>query len=169
MKIEGETNLLTGTNLTADLVGNPMGIRDYIGRDFQMEVQADGSFETSFELDDEFFQENNGQLLLLSLIYDPLGAIAAKDIKEVYGNDGENLEGPFVERNESTRVRNVVNAYEYIVVGSNETVYTIAADPNQEAPADYGETELWAEAEIIGNDHYHIYVEGKSNILEGTQ
>src|SRR5699024_8605850 len=101
--------------------------------------------------------------------YDPLGSIVSDDIKEIYGKDGENLEGPFVQKNESVRDRNMIYASEYLVVGSKETVYTIEADPNQEAPAEYGETELWAEAEITGNDHYHIYVEGKSNILEGTQ
>src|SRR5699024_1850082 len=57
--VEGETNLLTATNLTADLIGNPMGNRDYIDRDIHMEVQPDGSFVSSFDLDDEFFQENN--------------------------------------------------------------------------------------------------------------
>jgi len=169
LTVEGITNLLTNTSLTADLIGNPMGNRDYIDRDIHLDVQADGSFQTSFDLDDDFFQENNGQLLLFSISYDPLESVADEEIKEVYGKDGENLKGPFVQINESVQERNVVYAYEYLVVGSNKTTYIIESDDNKEVPGDYGETEIWAEAEITGNDHYHIYVEGSSNILEGTQ
>lgn len=169
LTVKGETNLLTDTPLTAELIGNPMGNRDYIDKDIHMNVQENGTFETSFDLDDNFFQENNEQLLLFTISYDPLGSLADEHIKNVYGKNGEHLEGPFVRNSEMTRDRKQIYASKYIVVGDHQTKHMIEADFNKKVPDDYGKTEIWAEAEIVGNDHYHIYVEGRSNIIEGTQ
>src|SRR5699024_7613215 len=162
-------NLLTDTPLTAELIGNPMENRDYIDKDIHMNVQENGTFETSFDLDDNFFQEKNEQLLLFTISYDPLGSVADEHIKNVYGENGEHLEGPFVRNSEMTQDRKQIYASKYIVVGDDQTKHMIEADFNKKVPDDYGETELWAKAEIVGNDHYHIYVEGKSNIIEGTR
>ena len=57
----------------------------------------------------------------------------------------------------------------YFMVEGGDNTYSSVTNELEDLPDDYGEAAVWMEAEIIGNDHQFLYVEGKSNLLEGLE
>ena len=55
-----------------------------------------------------------------------------------------------------------------IKIGDEKTEYDIETPVREPLPDDYGETDIWIEADVVDNDHRFLYVEGKTNILEGV-
>ena len=135
-------------------------------------VGENGEIKGSIPFDPEFLETKLNEPIRIQLLFRPEGVILhdrADDIRRAYGERGENLEGPFV-------VEEYKSYYD-------KPEYRIRADDVQparigqefiieektfgEPPSDYGDTEIWMEAEIVDIDHRYVYVEGRTNLIEG--
>src|SRR5699024_2953441 len=90
-----------------------------------------------------------------------------ENVVETYGEHGKKFKGPFVYQFDLIEPEQRLYVPIYIKVGDERTEYTIETPEREPLPDDYGETDVWLEAEVVDNDHRFLYVEGKSNLLEG--
>lgn len=156
-KINGETNLLLGSIL--DVTVFHLGTENpYI--DEEMTVDDDGLFATNLELPKD---DLTGIPIEIGIGYYP--EEADKEARELYGEEGENLTGPFAAKYTSIkRTRTGAFAYSYIDLenGNKESLIT----PDWNEADDYGELDIWMEAEKIEENekYYDIYM--KSNLLD---
>lgn len=92
------------------------------------------------------------------------------ELLRFYGEEGEHLEGPFVVETQKYDLEKPSFVAAASVIGPvrEGEVFTIEEPVYSEPPADYGDTNVWMEAEIADIDHRYIYIEGSSNLLYGT-
>lgn len=165
--VEGTSNLLTGSKLLIYIKTTPYQLPNPVVRQI-VSIEDDGTFTFEHDLKDNFFIDNNERPMIVQITFD------VKDnnkdsLNEVYGPNGENLKGPLIYQKESPQERQVAEQEVYFVVEGEENTYSSITSELQDIPDDYGEPAVWMEAEIIGNDHHFLYVEGKSNLLEGLE
>lgn len=166
IEVHGESNLEPDTEVVVKVFEHPFVLlRNQLFKT-PTSVQEDGAFTLDVELDDEFFPTYNGQYMEVSLEVEP--DASGNDITEAYGETGEKFSGPFVYEYELFDIQHKLSASTYILLGEDETEYAIEAPEREELPDDYGKTDIWMEAEVVDNDHRYLYVEGKSNLLEGV-
>src|SRR5699024_12257244 len=90
-------------------------------------------------------------------------------LDNIYGANGKNLQGPLIYQREDLEIRQVAEQDVYFIVEGGENTYSSVTNELEDLPDDYGEADVWMEAEIVGNDHQFLYVEGTSNLLEGLE
>src|SRR5699024_1231988 len=143
LKVEAETNLLENTQVDAILrkaYGEIDANTSQLGWE-TTEVDSEGNITLDYPLDEEFFDK-------------------------FYGED---FSGPFAYRNnESSKEGKKLRVPTYIRIGDKQTEYGIETPDRKEKPDDYGDTDVWIEAEVVDNDHRFLYIEGESNLLEGS-
>ena len=104
----------------------------------------------------------------LEMKFEP--AIQNADIKEHYGESGENLKGDFVRsyayKQNEIDYKKVAARIDF-AQQDGQKVATIEP-PTWEMPSDYGETTVRIEPSITKDERY-VYVDAKSNLLEGTK
>lgn len=162
--VEGESNLPEGTVVEAMRYERPFTLRHIISFSGESStVNADGTFTMELPVPENYDQSYIELALEVKMT---LGQ--PEEVLELYGENGENMEGSFIYPYEMLGETNY-KAYipVYILVGGEETEYPIEAPIIENPPEDYGETEVWVEAEVT-NDHRYLYVEGKSNLLVGA-
>lgn len=176
--IEGESNLLPGAKVIGEVKVVDKNVSMYLfdsteDLDFHTEdkevIDEDGKFQIELEhpkTEDEIF---------VSVKFDM--SEQDDDIIEHYGEQGENLEGPYVYQH--------VNLDGYIDL---DTVYQKAEvrtsfipdedhkamrqfeEPNwTDIPEDIGDTDVWIEVDEINDDLDYYYIQGRSNLIEGTR
>lgn len=154
IKIEGESNLLSGTKVYSSGV-NDDGFASSTFID-TAEVKDDGSFSFEFsgiskstEVELKLYNNN-------------------EETAEHYGENLEKVTGPqkYVT---DTHGEFKVKVDFYIDV-DKEMPYSIPIDiPEwEQIPDDYGEQEVWMEADVE-SDHRYLYFHGKSNLMEGAK
>lgn len=165
--VEGESNLLEGTVVQATRYRHPFTIRHPIcvacGSE-HTSVNEDGSFYFELPLPDESFEQSYIELALeVKMPY-----LQFEEVTALYGDRGERMEGPFIHPyNHSGETRYKAYAPIYIFVDGEQKEYKIEAMDLDKPPSDYGEADVWVGADVT-NDHRYIYVDGKSNLLAGT-
>lgn len=165
INIKGESNLVEGTKVKIDWLQKPFTFRHIIC--FSCEstsiVDQDGNF--SFEVP-QTLDIYNYVLITLEVIP---GTGQSDEINALYGKKGEHLEGPFVSKYEMLgEERQKIYAEVLIQPMGMQKVYSIETPKLGKVPEDYGSTNVWVDASFT-NDHQFFYVEGKSNLLEGTK
>lgn len=161
LKIDGMTNLLEGSKL---YIGLDWVEGTLIGGNRTATVEHDGSFAYETEL-----PENVDGLITMEVKFEP--AHQNDEIKEHYGESGENLEGPFIRQYDYSMKEIVYNKASVIVElpqheGRGEVELTA---PDWKKPDDYGSTSVRIEPTKVVKDERYIYIDGKSNLLEGTK
>src|SRR5699024_9171345 len=169
LKVEAETNLLENTQVDAILrkaYGEIDANTSQLGWE-TTEVDSEGNITLDYPLDEEFFDKFYGEDFEFMIniesnqVYDHL--------VEAYGENGEDFSGPFAYRNnESSKEGKKLRVPTYIRIGDKQTEYGIETPDRKEKPDDYGDTDVWIEAEVVDNDHRFLYIEGESNLLEGS-
>ncbi|MEC5423557.1 OmpA family protein [Virgibacillus sp. C22-A2] len=152
--VEGESNLLPGSRLFSN------GISDdgFASATFidGAEVMDDGSF--SFE----FSGVGKSTTVKLKVVNN------REETIEQYGEFLENATGPQVYLTDTHGVFEV--KVEFHIDVMEEMPYTIPIEIPEwnEKPDNYGEPEVWMEAEV-DSDHRYLYFHGTSNLMEGAQ
>ena len=160
LKVAGQTNLLEGSKLYIDMDWVEGAL---IGGNRNAIVERDGSFTYETEL-----PEQVEGLITMEVKFEP--ARQKKEIKEHYGESGENLEGPFI-RKYDYKMKEIVyyKASAIVELPQEEGLVEVEiTPPNWIEPEDYGSTTVRIEPTKVVKDERYIYVDGKSNLLEGT-
>lgn len=169
LKVEAESNLLENTQVDA-MLRKAYGEIDANTSQFEWEsteVDSEGNIILDYPLDEEFFDKFHGEDFEFMINIE--SSQAYDHLAEAYGENGENFSGPFAYRNsDSAEEGKKLRAPTYIRVGDEQTDYEIETPDRIEKPDDYGDTDVWMEAEVVDNDHRFLYIEGESNLLEGT-
>ncbi|MFC7688112.1 OmpA family protein [Ureibacillus sp. GCM10028918] len=164
--VKGNSNLMEGTIVEIDWLDRPFSVRNPICLlcDKGAEVDQNGDF--TFEIPTDL--KDNGYVLVTIEV--ALGGLAQTDeVKAVYGEYGENFKGPFVYKYELLDEEyQKIFASLLVLPRREKTVYPIETPKREKVPQDYGSTNVWVETELT-NDHHYFYVNGKSNLLEGTE
>lgn len=165
--VEGMSNLLTDSNVLIYIQTTPYQLAGPVVRQNVL-VEEDGTFTFEHDLKENFFVDNNEQSMSVAITFD------VKDNKDdslnkIYGVNGENLQGPLIYQREDPEVRQVAEQDVYFIVEGGDNTYSSVTNELEDLPDDYGEAAVWMEAEITGNDHQFLYVDGKSNLLEGLE
>ncbi|WP_416148255.1 OmpA family protein [Salipaludibacillus sp. HK11] len=161
--VNGQSNLLEGNTIDGQMYNNPFRIRAPMGVFDRENVNHDGSFlfEFNHPASDQGFYE-------IEITVSPTSQYG--DLDEIYGESGENIRGPLTYKREEIRSDNILHRARLSKVFYFEdelTEFQITAPDREEVPEDYGETEVWIDVEVT-NDHKYFYLEGKTNLLEGT-
>lgn len=156
--VKGESNLLPGARLTGEVVVDD---GETVFSDTSELVQDDGSFY--MELEHHQYGEAE---IIIRFDFD---SVQEDEIKRHYGEEGQNLEGPFVYKH--SVFNNVYKKAEVILTYEPNTTndLTIQAPEWNELPEDYGDPRVWIEDVEITDDGEFFYVHGKSNLLEGSE
>lgn len=155
--IKGTSNLIPGTRL----VGESWVSEDELFSDTTELVQDDGSFQMELE----HHQYGEAEFIVR---FDFKSA-QEDFVKRHYGEQGQNLEGPFVYKHE---VMNKIYKKAEASVKydpNNERKLTFKAPEWIELPEDYGDPRVWIEVDEITEDGEFYYLSGKSNLLEGSK
>ena len=130
VKVAGQTNLLEGTKLYIDMDWVEGAL---IGGNRNAIVERDGSFTYETEL-----PEQVEGFITMEVKFEP--ARQKKEIKEHYGESGENLEGPFIRQYDFKMKEIVYNKASAIVELPQEEdlVEVEITPPTWNEPEDYG-------------------------------
>lgn len=156
--VDGSTNLLPGAKLTFSLEAIEGAI---VGSSGSAIVEEDGTFHLESKVPDQY----DYPVIYAEITFQP--DYADEDIKKHYAQSGENLKGPFVrlyEENEQLKKQIALQ----LPLGQNDEAVTVPIEaPKWEEPQDYGSPEVWVETEVTEDGEF-VYIDGKSNLLEGT-
>lgn len=158
--IEGESNLLPGSRLVGEVqVENENEIEVF--SDTTELVQDDGTFY--MELEHHQYGEAE---IVIRFDFD---SVQDDEIKRHYGDKGQKLEGPFIYKHKEYAgiLKKAEAKVEYIP--NESTDLAIVAPKWHELPEDYGDPRVWIEIEELTEDGEFFYINGKSNILEGSE
>lgn len=157
--VYGQTNLLSGSKLYVNPTGEDSS---FSGGWSNATVEDDGTFYAENEIPSNF----NDQLFE-DITFTPEDQ--EDDIKDHYQPEEEELDGPFTyldyEEGEEELAK---KAKVELAFPEDETQSTVGIEePDWDKPDDYGSTDVWMEGDIDKDDEY-VYVDGESNLLEGT-
>ena len=159
--VEGESNLKEGSRL----IGKVIVDENEVLSDTTELVDKKGRF--LMELDHH--QYGDAEVVV---VFDFLESIQEPEIMELYGEGGENLEGSFVYLQEHWDVDQINKKAEVripIHAADDETKHAFAEPDWQKLPDDYGDARVWFEVDDITEDGEYFYVNGSTNLLEGTR
>lgn len=151
--IEGESNLLPDTKINSNGKSEMFADADFID---STTVQDDGSFSFEFP----FKSEPRQVTLRLNNNSD--------DATELYGANFEKVTGPHVYQTDTHGEYEVKVNLDIDVTQDLPYSYTVHPPKWDEQPDDYGDPDVWMEAEA-DNDHHFLYFHGQSNLMEGAQ
>jgi hypothetical protein len=157
--VKGKTNLLPESRL---MIGMDSVEGTIIGGNESLQVNEDGTFNTELEIPNEY-----EGLIEVSIKFEP--STDNQPIRDHYGENGEKLEGSFVRINEDSGVKQTI-AFVTLEVPQDESKAAITIEePKWNKPEDYGSTTVRIDDPDIQKDERYIYIEGKTNLLEGTR
>lgn len=157
--VKGKTNLLPESRLIVEMDSVEGTI---IGGSDSVQVNEDGTFNTDLEIPNEY-----DGLIEIALKFEP--STDNQPIKDHYGEIGEKLEGSFIRMDENTGTKQNI-AFVALEVKQEDSNSTIAIEePEWDKPEDYGSTTVRIDNPDIQKGERYLYIEGKTNLLEGTQ
>ncbi|WP_458415039.1 OmpA family protein [Schinkia sp. CFF1] len=162
--VDGKSNLLPGTkiHLDPDTIYRTATASSITFMKISTDtlVEEDGTFH--FEIDP--LDNSNLRLYLI------LSEYQSDAIKEHYGENNKNVEGPLVYKEESFDgvIKKFARIETVLHLQDDVQEYEFTSPKVYKLPKDYGDQEVWIDAKVT-NDHRYIYVQGKSNLLEGIK
>lgn len=157
--IKGQTNLLPESRLVIWLDSVEGTI---IGGRGDTQVKEDGTFETELKI-----PKSSEGLLEVNLKFDPNSD--NQPIKDHYGENGEKLKGPFVRLNEEAEMQRNVTLLTLEIPQDESSASVKIEKPNWDKPNDHGSPTVRIDDPDIQKDDKYLYIEGKTNLLEGTR
>ncbi|WP_051556454.1 OmpA family protein [Alkalihalobacterium bogoriense] len=158
IRVLGESNLVPGSRIRVHLESiTRTGLHVPISDNTTVDDQ--GNFEARINpLDSKEFR------LIVSFRADQRDEVLAH-----YGEGNAKIEGPLVYREENNEgeIQQIAKLEKVIQLKEDVSEFSFDIPERIERPEDYGENNVWIEAEIT-NDHRYMYVHGRSNLLEGT-
>src|SRR5699024_3118540 len=151
--IEGESNLLPGSKIMSSGQSSTFADADFID---SATVDDDGTF--SFE----FPGKSKNRKVTLKL------SNSSDEIAEHYGEDLEKVTGPQVYRTDTHGEFDVKVDLQIDVTKQLPYSFDIEIPNWDEKHDDFGEPEVWMEAEV-DNDHNYLYFSGRSNLMEDAE
>ena len=161
LTVEGESNLPEGTSLTIA----PVAIDDtvFIGVTRPIQTEADGTFSDELTIPEEYKGD-----LLVSIAFKP-GDTDDDFIHEIYGKEGEHLEGPFVRLYEYIdEVKQGIQTEVYLSLDESGRAEAEIAEPEWDIPEDLGDYDIRMDATAEADKEF-IEVHGESNLIEGSE
>lgn len=160
--LTGTSNLHEGTVISARMFSDPFRIRPPIGTGQRTEVDENGAFTFQFtppSIEHRFMD--------VELTMDP--SHQPDDLSALYGELGEHLTGAQVYQTETFQREEGQKLYgnKTIFITDDQKQFHITPPDREEGPSDYGENEIWVETTVT-NDHQYFYIEGRTNLIEGT-
>lgn len=156
--VEGESNLLPGARLTGQVLVDD---GEEVFTDTSEIVDEDGSFR--MEMDHHQYGEAE-----VVVTFD-FSSMQDEEIREHYGENGEQLEGPYVYLDEHwNELRKKAEVRVVLRQDSDTDTHELTAPEWQEKPEDYGEPRVWIEVDEITSDKEFFYITGRSNLHEGS-
>lgn len=155
--VEGETNLLPESRLVAEVLVS----EDEVYSDTTELVDEDGSFY--MELEHHQFGDAE---IIVRFDFD---GVQEDPIKRHYGEKGQNLEGPYIYKHDTWDgiLKKAEVRVDYKANENNDL--TLQAPAWNDLPNDYGDSRVWIEVDEITEDDEFFYIDGRSNILEGSE
>lgn len=155
--VEGESNLLPESTLVGKVIVDD---GKTVLSEATTKVEEDGSFQ--MDLDHHIYVDAE----LVIGFYLERRDDQEDEIFENYGDDGENLEGPFVYRYSGQNWQKAEVVIPYFAKEENDL--TIKAPEWEERPEDYGDGRVWFDHVEVKEDGEYFYVSGKTNLVEGA-
>ncbi len=157
--VKGQTNLFPNSNLlvTMDSVEDTL-----IGGSDRVQVSEDGTFETDLKI-----PKSSEGLIEVKIEFDPHSD--NQPIKNHYGENGEKLKGPFVRLQEESDVQQNITLLTLEIPQDGSNASAKIKEPEWDKPDDYGASAVRIDDPDIQKDDKYLYIEGKSNLLEGTR
>src|SRR5690625_2770161 len=141
--VEGETNLPEGA--TVDIVPKPLDKSVFINVSGHAKVEEDGSFKKELKVPEKY------EYGLFVDIRFRISNQADDTLEEVYGENGDSLEGSYVRLYElSGELYKEASPRVYLPLDGNSDVTAKIKEPNAEPPSDVGSQEIRIEAEAFG-------------------
>jgi hypothetical protein len=155
--IEGSSNLLPGSRVVGEVLVDD---GDIFSSTTEL-VQEDGKFH--MELDHHKYGEAE---IIVRFDFD---GVQEDEIKRHYGEKGQKLTGPFIYKHKThSGIFKKAEAKIDYIPGESSNL-TFAAPDWHELPEDYGDPRVWIEIEELTEDGEFFYMQGRSNILEGSE
>lgn len=156
--IDGESNLLPGSRIVGEIVVDD---GETVFSDASELIEEDGSFHIELE-----HHQYGDAEIIVRFDFDN---VQDDEILRHYGDKGQKLEGPFIYKHE---VRSEV--YQKAEVNlpydtDGENNLTIETPEWMEIPEDYGDPRVWVEVDELTEDGEHLYLDGHSNLMEGSE
>lgn len=174
IKFEGKVSLNNRTLTVTGMSNLLEGSEIYVNIDWAEGYLIGGNRITTIEKDGTFTYETElpeimDGYLTVEIKFEP--ARQNDTIKAHYGESGEQLKGPFVRLYDYSSREIVYHKASAIVelsqaIGKTEAEITA---PKWEIPDDYGSTNIRMDSISVSKDENYLYIDGKSNLLEGTQ
>lgn len=157
--VKGQTNLIPNSNLlvTMDSVEDTL-----IGGSDRVQVSEDGTFETDLKI-----PKSSEGLIEVKIKFDPYSD--NQPIKDHYGENGEKLKGPFVRLQEESDMQQNITLLTLGLPQEESNASAKIKKPEWNKPEDYGAPTVRLDEPDIQKDDKYLYIEGKSNLLEGTR
>lgn len=157
--VKGQTNLIPNSNLlvTMDSVEDTL-----IGGSDRVQVSEDGTFETDLKI-----PKSTEGLIEVKIEFDPHSD--NQPIKDHYGENGEKLKGPFVRLQEESDMQQNITLLTLEIPQDESNASAKIKKPEWDKPEDYGTPTVRLDEPDIQQDDKYLYIEGKSNLLEGTR
>lgn len=159
IEIIGETNIEPG----AQLYINPSSPDYTITSSSHEVVEENGSFTASLPSFDIYDSE-----IIIDIEFS-LENDSNENFRDIYGEHGEKIEGDYVrieEDADGNMSYKAMASASYEPVEGEEQLFETAT-PNWVIPEDYGELEVWMDAEFEKQDE-HFYISVTSNLKENT-
>lgn len=157
--VQGETNLPHGAYVS--IQPQALDGSTFMGVGTNASIDEGGSFEEQLAIPDEY--EYGLDVHVVFRVKDQ-----ADQVRQVYGDHGEDLEGPFVRAYEdSEQLMQEARASIYVPVDYDGASTGEFLMPEWQEPSDQGDLELRMEAFATGEEDL-ILVEGESNLMEGS-
>lgn len=173
--VDVQTNLPEGVEVRVAAYSHPYGgyIVSQSIESENVKVGENGVIQESVPFDPTFFESDQNEPVQMQLLFRPESVTALHEkrdeIRSTFGEYGEHLEGPFVIEEfmayrDEPQYRILAEDVQPARVGQE---FVIQEKTYGEPPTDQGATDVWMEAEIAEIDHRYVYVEGKTNLMEG--
>ncbi|MFC0238821.1 hypothetical protein [Fictibacillus phosphorivorans] len=157
--LKGRTNLLPESGLVIWLDSVEGTI---IGGRGDTQVNEDGTFKTEMKI-----PKNSDGLLKVQVKFEP--STDNQPIKDHYGENGEKLKGPFVRLQEELDMQQNIILLTLEIPQDESNASAKIKEPEWDKPEDYGAPAVRLDEPDIQKDDKYLYIEGKSNLLEGTR
>ncbi|MGM0807385.1 MAG: hypothetical protein ACQET8_22015 [Bacillota bacterium] len=157
--LKGRTNLLPESGLVIWLDSVEGTI---IGGRGDTQVNEDGTFKTEMKI-----PKNSEGLLKVQVKFEP--STDNQPIKDHYGENGEKLKGPFVRLQEELDVQQNITLLTLEIPQVESNASAKIKKPEWDKPEDFGSPTIRLDEPDIQKDDKYLYIEGKSNLLEGTR
>jgi hypothetical protein len=157
--VKGKTNLLPESRL---LIGMDSVEGTIIGGSGDTQVEDDGTFKTELNIPKEY-----KGMIKVFIKFEP--STDNQPIKDQYGTNGEKLEGSFVRVNEDSGSKQNITSLTIEVPQDESNAKVKIEEPKWDKPEDYGSPTVRIDDPDIQKDDRYLYLEGKTNLLEGTR